>query len=196
MHRKFLIVLFASASLALAQMGRGSDPGFPAQQPNPGTPNINNPTQQLEQYQVDDRAFARAAAMDSLAGAQLGKLAVENGSSDAVKQFGQKLADGQSEVDKQLKAVAGQESVKIPDTLDSRSESRVEKLSKLSGPAFDKQFVKDQIKDRQRDVESFQQEAQYGNDAALKQFANKILPELQQNLDSAKNLKKEVEGRD
>ncbi len=68
--------------------------------------------------------------------------------------------------------------------------------SKLSGPAFDKQFVKDQVKDRQRDVDAFQQEAQYGSDAGLKQLANMILPELQQNLDWAKNLRKEVEGRD
>jgi putative membrane protein len=82
----------------------------------------------------------------------LGKLAVEKGSSDAVKQFGQKMIDDHVKVNDELKQVAAGGGVNIPDALDSKHQSRVDKLAKLSGAEFDKAYIKDQLKFHQQNV--------------------------------------------
>jgi len=90
----------------------------------------------------------------------------------------------------QLKEVASKENISIPDALDSKHQSRVDKLSKLSGQDFDKAFVKEQLKDHQSEVRDFSAEAQSGTDPTVKEFASNMLPTLQQELDTIKNLNK------
>jgi len=120
----------------------------------------------------------------------LGKLAVEKGSSDAVKQFGQKMIDDHVKANDELKQIAAAGGVNLPDALDSKHQSRVDKVAKLSGPEFDKAYIKDQLKYHQQNVKEFQQEAQYGSVAEVKNLASKALPTLQQHLELAKDLDK------
>jgi putative membrane protein len=139
---------------------------------------------------VDDKKFVKDAALGGMTEVELGKLAAEKGSSDAVKQFGQKMVDDHSKANEELKQVASNEKMDIPDSLDSKHKSRIDKLSKLSGPDFDKAYLKDQVKDHQQDVSEFQSEAQGGTDPNVKQFAVKTLPVLQDHLSMVKDLNK------
>jgi len=143
------------------------------------------------QTRVDDKKFLKDAAMGSMTETQLGKLAAEKASSDNVKQFGQKLASDHAKAAEELKQVAAKENIQIPESLDSKHQSKVDKLSKLSGPQFDKAFVKDQMKDHEKDVDRYKAEAQYGTNPDVKTMAAKQLPTLQQHLDEAKNLNKQ-----
>jgi len=139
---------------------------------------------------VDDKKFVKDAAIGGMAEVELGKLAAEKGSSEAVKQFGQKMVDDHTKANDQLKQLASKEGITIPDTLDSKHQSRVDKLAKLSGPKFDKAYVKDAVKDHEKDVSEFKNEAQYGSDPNVKQFASSTLPVLQEHLTAAKDLNK------
>ncbi len=139
---------------------------------------------------VDDKKFAKNAALGGMAEIELGKLAVQKASNDAVKQFGQKMVDDHTKADDQLKQIASKENISIPDSLDSKHQSRIDKLSKLSGPAFDKAYVKDQVKDHEQDVNEFKSEAQGGSDPNIKQFASSTLPTLEEHLSMAKDLSK------
>ena len=196
MRLQHWLVLFASATIVLGQMpGRPPGSGFPQQEPS-GVPGLDNGTMPPLEHQVDEREFVREAAVSSLAGVELGKLAAQKGSSEEVRQFGQKTADQESKVNQELKTAADQASVKTPDTLDSKRRSRVDKLSKLSGAAFDKEYVKDQIRDQEQDVQAFEDEAEHGTNQNLRDFANKNLPELRQTLEAARALKKGTEARD
>jgi putative membrane protein len=125
-----------------------------------------------------------------MAEVELGKLATQKAASDAVKQFGQKMVDDHSKANDQLKQVASKENITIPDSLDSKHQSRIEKLSKLSGPEFDKAYIKDQVKDHKQDVSEFKSEANNGSDPNIKQFASNTLPILEQHLTMAKDLNK------
>jgi len=196
MRRNLLIsVILASGSL-LAQA-----PGAPQQAPmgpgrattpgtvNPQGPGNPNDTMRM-QNRVDDKKFVSDAAMGGLTEVELGKLAAEKGSSDAVKQFGQKMVDDHSKVNEELKKLAGAQSITIPEALDSKHQARVDKLSKLSGAEFDKAYIKDQLKDHQQDVREFQDESQNGSDAAVKDFAAKTLPTLQDHLATVKGINK------
>jgi len=189
-YSRFLFVL-ATASLsfcpasALAQHGGGGTPI--SRDPNStSNTNMNLPDVQ----KVDDKRFLQDAAMSGLTEIALGKLAVDKGSSDAVKQFGQKMIDDHTKANDELKQLATAGGMKIPDELDSKHQSRVDKLAKLSGAEFDKAFIKDQQKYHQQNVREFQDEAKYGAVPQVKDLATKSLPTLEQHLELAKNLSK------
>jgi putative membrane protein len=158
----------------------GTDPNNP----------INNPDT-MTMRKVDDKKFLKDAAVGGMMEVELGKLATQKGSSDGVKKFGQKMVDDHSKANDQLKELATKENLQVPSELDSKHQSRLDKLSKLDGPAFDKAYIKDQLKDHEQDVSAFQSEAQNGQDANVKQFAAATLPTLQEHLSMAKDLKKE-----
>ena len=196
-----LCVTFSGAMLQAQAPGGGAPQGSPsgqAQQPAAGpggpgagqNPGANAPAPK----QVDDKKFAKNAAMGGLEEVELGKLATQKASSDAVKQFGQKMIDDHTKANDELKEVAQKDSLDLPQTLDSKHQAKVDKLSKLSGPAFDKAYAKDMVKDHEKDVSEFKNEAQNGTDPNIKQFASSTLPTLEQHLSMAKDLNKQEKG--
>jgi putative membrane protein len=193
MRSRFLLASVAVAAGCLlaqspgAQTPMGQSRPMPSQNPNMNTQTPDT-TNQTTSAKVDDKKFAKEAAEGGLTEVALGKLAVEKGQTDAVKQFGQKMIDDHSKANDDLKAVASAQNIDIPDSLDSKHQAMVDKMSKLSGAAFDHEYSKNQLKDHEKDVREFQQEAQNGNNPAVKDFASKTLPTLQQHLAMAKDL--------
>ena len=191
-------ILGISAAMAQAP-GAGQSPSTPQSSPSSrqASPNTNTPTEPTQgnapdarTTKVDDRKFVQDAALGGMAEVELGKLAAQKAASDAVKQFGQKMVDDHTKANDQLKQVAGKENITIPDSLDSKHQSRIDKLSKLSGPDFDRAYIKDQVKDHKQDVSEFKTEADSGSDPNIKQFASNTLPILEQHLTMAKDLSK------
>lgn len=60
------------------------------------------------------------------------------------------------------------------------------KLSALSGDHFDRQFIKDMVKDHQEDIAKYQKEASQGGPAA--DYAKQTLPKLCEHLKTAQEL--------
>ena len=191
-------ILGTCAAMAQAP-GAGQSPSTPQSSPSSrqASPNTNGPAGPNQANgpdtmttKVDDKKFVKDAALGGMAEVELGKLATQKAASDEVKQFGQKMVDDHTKANDQLKQVAAKESISIPDALDSKHQSRINKMSKLSGPDFDKAYIKDQVKDHQQDVNEFKSEADNGSDPNIKQFASSTLPTLQEHLSMAKDLNK------
>jgi putative membrane protein len=197
MRRSLLLsVIFAGAGLATVQAQNPQ--GAPIGQSPGGTLRGVDPTNrpgfpeddQQTQTKIDEKRFVKDALLGGMTEVELGKVALEKASSDPVKQFAQKMIDDHSKANEDLKQLASKENINVPDSLDSKHQSRVEKLSKLSGADFDRAYIKDQLKDHQQDVQEFQQEAQRGSDPDVKSFASKTLPVLEEHLSMAKDLEK------
>jgi|SRR5580704_5958933 putative membrane protein len=197
MRRSLLLsVIFAGAGLATVQAQNPQ--GAPIGQSPGGTLRGVDPTNrpgfpeddQQTQTKIDEKRFVKDALLGGMTEVELGKVALEKASSDPVKQFAQKMIDDHSKANEDLKQLASKENINVPDSLDSKHQSRVEKLSKLSGADFDRAYIKDQLKDHQQDVQEFQQEAQRGSDSDVKSFASKTLPVLEEHLSMAKDLEK------
>ena len=184
------------------QPGAGQAGGTPATQPGPQTsPQANGPMSPDAQSstmstpaKVDSKKFLKEAAEGGIAEVELGKIAEQKASSPAVKQFAERMITDHTKANDQLKQLASKENVTVPAEAGSKEQSRIDKLSKLSGPEFDKAYIKDQIKDHKGDVSKFQSEAQGGDNPAVKEFAAQTLPTLQQHLALAKNLQKSGEA--
>jgi len=154
----------------------------------------DNGTMQSGPAKVDDKKFVKDAAIGGLIEVELGKLAADKGSSDAVKQFGQHVVETQTKTNEQLKDAAARAGYSIPESLDTKHHGRVDKLAKLSGAEFDKAYIKDQVKENEADVRAFQDESQGGTNSAVKAFAANTLPTLEAQLTMAKDLRKSGGG--
>lgn len=132
-----------------------------------------------------DRTFAQKAAAGGLAEVSLGQLAQSNASSQQVKDFGQRMVTDHSQANQELQQIAQTENLTLPTAPDSKDQAVQKRLSALKGPAFDAAYTQDMVKDHQQDIAEFKREAQSGQDPALKAFAQKTLPVLEQHLQMA-----------
>jgi putative membrane protein len=123
-----------------------------------------------------------------MAEVELGKLAAEKGSTDEVKKFGQRMVDDHSKAGDQLKQIASEKGITVPQQLSAKDRALKDRLSKLSGEDFDKAYMSDMVKDHTQDVADFQRESNAGTDSDIKDFAAKTLPTLQDHLRQAKEI--------
>lgn len=143
---------------------------------------------------MGDTHFAKEAAQGGMAEVKLGQLAQDKGSNDAVKSFGKRMVDDHSQANDKLKGIASQENVTLPTDISAKDQATYDRLSKLSGAAFDRAYARDMVKDHQTDIAEFQKEANSGKDSALKGFASDTLPTLQEHLKLAKQMMSSVGG--
>jgi putative membrane protein len=135
-----------------------------------------------------DRDFLMDAAMGGLEEVELGRLAAQQGMSEAVKQFGQRMVDDHSKANTELMTLAQSKGITLPTTLDEKHQKDVTKLTAMSGAEFDRAYAKMMLSDHNKDVSEFEKQSMRGVDPDLKAFAAKTLPTLQEHLQLAKTL--------
>ena len=139
-------------------------------------------------------AFIKEAAGGGMAEVQLGNLAQEKASSDDVKSFAKRMVDDHTKVNDDLKQLAQKKDVTVPTELDAKHQALYDRLSKLSGKAFDRAYMDAMLSDHHHDVAAFQREAK-SSDADVRDFATRTLPTLEQHLASAQQVDRMVAGK-
>jgi putative membrane protein len=138
-------------------------------------------------------SFERSFVEDAAAGGQYevaaGRLAQEKGGSQAVKDFGSMLVADHSKANDELKSLASSKGLALPDKLPMTKRHELDKMGKLSGDKFDREFSKQvAVKDHEHDVKKFSDASKKVKDAELKAWIDKTLPTLQTHLDHGKAL--------
>ena len=159
----------------------------PGSQSRSGLPAANQPN-------VADRNFARAAAAGGLAEVELGRLADHNGQSPEARQFGRRMVDDHSKANDQLKELAAAADIPLPNAPGPAEQAMRERLDKIQGGAFDRDYILGQISAHQRTVQLFEYEIGSGQDSQLKNFAAQALPILLQHLEMAQNINARLTG--
>ncbi|HEX8374236.1 MAG TPA: DUF4142 domain-containing protein [Geminicoccaceae bacterium] len=129
-----------------------------------------------------DRAFVAQAAYGSLAEAALGRLASTQAGSDSVREFGRMMVDTHGRINEELVAVASKKGVAPPTAPDPGRQAVSAMLAQLSGPAFDRQYVPQQLADHEAELAVLQGQMKYGQDADLRAFAQRTAPEVERHI--------------
>lgn len=132
--------------------------------------------------------FVKKAAGAGMAEIELGKLAMQRGSSDAVKSFGKQMIADHTAANDELKTLAGQKGYELPTTLDSKHAQVRDELSAMSGAKFDQAYMAEMTKDHDKVVEDFAEASKSSTDKDVKAFAAKTLPILEGHLEKAKEI--------
>jgi putative membrane protein len=151
-------------------------------------------TKSSSKLSSDDSNFVKDAAQGGMMEVELGKLAQDKAASAKVKEFGKRMEQDHSKANDELKKLASDKGVQLSTSLDSKHKSKVDKLAKMSGADFDKQYMSGMVSDHKDDIKKFQKEADKGKDADLKQFASQKLPTLKEHLQLAESTEKDVKG--
>jgi putative membrane protein len=142
--------------------------------------------------QAPDHKFVMDAAKGGMAEVELGKLAQDKASNDQVKNFGKRMVDDHSKANDELQTLAKNKNITLPTDLDPKDKALKDRLSKLSGPAFDHAYMSAMLQDHKKDVSEFKAESTSGHDPDVKAFASKTLPTLEDHLKVAQETEKSV----
>jgi putative membrane protein len=139
-----------------------------------------------------DLEFAQEAAAGGLKEVTLGELAQEKAKSEQVEQFGQRMVQDHGQANEKLMAIAEQKGIELPQDLPEDAQQKYEELQQLSDAEFDEAYMDEIIKDHEKDVEAFEQQAQSGEDPDLRAFAEETLPTLREHLELAKEVQSQI----
>jgi putative membrane protein len=89
-----------------------------------------------------DRDFVHDVAIANMAEIELGRMATERAASPDVKKFGQTMIDDHTKAGDDLKAVASRHNLPMPTDLDNKHVDLRDKLQKLNGADFDREYMK------------------------------------------------------
>lgn len=134
--------------------------------------------------------FITKAIQGNLAEIAMGQLAQQKGNSDGVKSFGQMLVQDHSTAKDQATAAASSLQVTPPTEPSKDQKATYDRMSKLSGNAFDRQFITHMVSDHKKDIGEYQKEAKR-SDGAVSDYAKAALPTLQKHLETAQSLEKQ-----
>jgi putative membrane protein len=133
------------------------------------------------------QAFLMKAIQGNYAEVEMGKLAQQNGQSDDVKKFGQMLVDDHSAANQKAMDAAKSLGVSVPDGPNSKQKADAQKMSKMTGPQFDRGFATHMVADHQKDLAEYKKEAKQSDAAG--EYAKAQIEVLQKHLDFATSLR-------
>ncbi|MFN7927952.1 MAG: DUF4142 domain-containing protein [Blastocatellia bacterium] len=163
-----------------------------------------------------DHHFVEEAAVGGMAEVAFGQMAVERAANQDVKNFAQRMVDDHSKANQELMQLAETKGIKMSDSskmgqmntqntnqsgmkmteqqmaLKGKEREMMNRMMKLSGAEFDREYMRSQLKDHEKDIALFEKEANSGNDADLKAFAAKTLPTLREHQQMARDIAAKV----
>ncbi len=122
----------------------------------------------------------KKAARGGMMEVAMGRMAEQKGQSDDVKSFGKRMATDHGKANDQLKKIAAQKNVKLP-----AKEPTVSWSS-------DKAYIDMMVKDHEKDLAEFKEEANSGSDPDVKKFAEDTAKVVEEHLDLAKQTQSKV----
>ncbi len=138
-----------------------------------------------------DKKFVMKAAQGGISEVDAGKMAQEKGQSQDVKDFGAMMVKDHTSANDELGSIAKGKNIMVPDKTDAMHQKMEDKMSGMSGMAFDKQYISDQIKGHEMMLKLMKSE-ESSSDADLKAFATKTADTVQMHLDKAKDIQSKM----
>jgi putative membrane protein len=126
-----------------------------------------------------DKTFMKKAAKGGMMEVAMGQVAEQKAQSEDVKSFGKRMVTDHSKANDELKSIASKKGVQLP--------SKEHTIKWTS----DKAYVDMMVKDHEKDLAEFKEEASGGSDPDVKKFADDTSKLIQEHLD----LVKEIQGK-
>jgi putative membrane protein len=118
-----------------------------------------------------DADYLQKSAQGTMSEVKLGEMAQKQAADERVKQFGKRMVDDHGKDLQNIRQLASQKHVTLPDAPNKEQSKEAGKLAKLSGSDFDKEYVKYEMKDHKDDVEENGKTMKKATDPDVKNFA-------------------------
>jgi putative membrane protein len=189
-----------SFSLALGAAIVASALSADAQTPKSSPPKSQTPatrsteTAEPKTAMTADHHFVMNVAEAGMAEVELGRLAADKASNVQVKEFGRRMVTDHGKAGDELKPLAASKNITLPTSVNAKDSATKDRLSKLSGAAFDRAYMAEMVKGHQAASAEFHKEATTGHDAEIKGWAARTVTTVDDHLKMARDIQKEVAG--
>jgi putative membrane protein len=126
------------------------------------------------QLSAKDKAFMKEAAKGGKMEVEMGQMAKAKGKSADVKKIGERMVTDHTKANNELMAIAKNKGVDLSKENPS--------MHKMNDASFDKEYIDMMVKDHEKDVAAFQNEAKNGSDPDVKAFASKTSEVIKKHL--------------
>jgi putative membrane protein len=141
-----------------------------------------------------EKTFVKKAASGNLTEVELGKLASQKSDNSQVKAFGEQMVTDHSKANDNLKPIADSNGVQWPTELTGEGKTLYDRLSKLSGKAFDKVYIHAMVQGHETTAKMYEQESGKVKDSQLKSYVDQTLPVVQQHLKHIQSIQQSSGG--
>jgi putative membrane protein len=146
------------------------------------------PPQAGQGLPLEDRHFLSRALNLSEAEIEAGRLAMQKASDPAIKDFSQRLATEHEKLRDTLRQFAEKSGITVDPQALRSAQGELQKIEALSGPEFDREYLRWQLQAHLETVRLYQVQASNTPQMELASFAITRLTEIQRLFDQAKQL--------
>jgi putative membrane protein len=148
-------------------------------------------------YAKDDpnpkaKGFLPTAISAGIAEVKLGELAEKQSSNDDVKDFARTMIKDHTALNEKLMNLAKDAKLGVVQGLEKDQRMTMERLSKLRGGEFDRDYMKSMVEDHKKAVALFENEAKTTTNETCKSVCESALPTIREHLKKAQALSEKV----
>jgi putative membrane protein len=136
-----------------------------------------------------DAAFAAKAAAGGMTEIALSKAAVQQATSQQIKDFANMMVTDHTAAGQKLSSIAKAKGMALPVGPDSTQQNMINDIAKKTGKDFDKAYVNQMVKDHEATVDMFKKAQTTVKDTSLKSFITNTVPVIQKHLNAIKAIK-------
>jgi putative membrane protein len=188
-------IALALAGMTYAQVAIGQTSGTSRTAQRPSEPSTRP-------ARLDAREFVKRMGVAGLAEVELGKLASERAMDAAVKAFAQMMVRDHSSANDELSKIASQLNLQVPTQLDPMHRELFDRLSKLKGAEFDREYMTAMVKGHEdvagvlRSFTSADRpigtSGRARGEQALMEWAMKVMPIVERHLERARQIQQKL----
>ena len=135
-----------------------------------------------------DITFLQNAAEGQLVQIAFGKLALKKASHKEVKAFGAEIIEDHQYASEEAKELSAEEEIYLPVQLGNQHKKEKQRLSQLSGKAFDEAFIAYILKEHRKDMRELEKNVATLQNEKVKSWASATLPILAVHLKKAERV--------
>jgi putative membrane protein len=136
--------------------------------------------------------FIQEAASANLMEVSAGKIAESRAARPGVKDFGKRMVSDHSSIQQQLTTMTSNNGVAFTPALDAQQQQEISRLQTLSGAEFDRTYMGLTVRNQRDNVTNFQNERRVARSAEVREFIDRNLVTVQNNLTLAQQLGSQV----
>ena len=140
---------------------------------------IGTAAQADEKFTPQDKTFVMKVSQGNNAEIMTSKLALQKSQDKNVRKVADMLVKEHGQAEDNLKQLASTYKMKVPDGTDPKHQAMYKMLQGINGTAFDKAYMKGQVKDHYATIALFKKELDKGNQTQVRSYAVKWLPGIE-----------------
>jgi len=168
--------LFGAILVSLAACGTGGQSSGTASAPAPKQPSRV------------DAVFTGQATTRDIALIDSARLAQTKTTDSAIRDLATHIVQDRSGVDHQVAALAQSQGWSLPAAMDAPHQQQLAQLESLNGPAFNRAWLDQQLRDQTMAIQAFQAEADTSTDPPFRDLAQAALPGMLEDLRATQQL--------